>query len=198
MPQIAFVASIAQYALLVGFAIGFSMGAHTAKAGEAELWDALRNGGHVALMRHAFAPGTGDPEGFTIDDCTTQRNLSDQGRSQARRIGQKFRDNGIDSARVYTSQWCRCRDTAELLHLGLVSDQPALNSFYQRWENREPQTRAIMDWLGRQDLSNVHVLVTHQVNITALTGIFPSSGELVIVRGMDNAELLVIGTIETE
>jgi phosphohistidine phosphatase SixA len=198
MQRISCIGSIGRYALLVGFALGLLSGAHTANANEAALWDSLRNGGHFALLRHALAPGTADPAGFAIEDCNTQRNLSDHGRAQARQIGQKFRDNGIQTARVYASQWCRCRDTAELLGLGPVGDRPALNSFYQRWENREPQTRALADWLGRQDLGTVHVLVTHQVNITALTGISPSSGELVIVRAMDNGDLRVVGTIETE
>ena len=105
--------------------------APAAKADEAALWEALRDGGHVALLRHALAPGTGDPVDFTLGDCTTQRNLSDEGSAQARRIGQRFRDNGIEAARVYTSQWCRCVETAELLDLGPVSEQPAASNFVQ-------------------------------------------------------------------
>jgi len=168
------------------------------EANEPALWKALQTEGHVALLRHAIAPGTGDPEAFTIGDCSTQRNLSEEGRGQAARIGERFRANGIETAHVFSSQWCRCRETAELLGLGPVNELPALNSFYQRPENRKPQTEALREWLGKQALSSVHVLVTHQVNITALTGVFPSSGELVIVRAPENGDITVIGTIETD
>ena len=85
---------------------------------EAGLWAALRDGGHVALIRHALAPGTGDPAGFRVDDCATQRNLSPAGRAQARAIGERFRANGIDTAALFSSQWCRCLDTARELALG--------------------------------------------------------------------------------
>lgn len=168
------------------------------EANEPALWKALQTEGHVALLRHAIAPGTGDPEAFTIGDCSTQRNLSVEGRAQAARIGDHFRTNGIETARVFSSQWCRCRETAELLELGPVNELPALNSFYQRPENRKPQTEVLREWLQKQDLSSVHVLVTHQVNITALTGVFPNSGELVIVRAPENGDNTVIGTIETD
>jgi broad specificity phosphatase PhoE len=168
-----------------------------ALANEAALWKALRSGGHVALLRHALAPGTGDPEEFSLGDCGTQRNLSAQGRAQAKFIGLRFRANGIESARVYSSEWCRCRDTAEALELGLVRMLSVLNSFFGRWEKRDPQTRALRGWLTQRDLGQVHILVTHQVNITALTGVFPSSGELVIVRPSRNGDVTVVGTIET-
>jgi len=176
--------------------VGFSK--NHALANEPAVWEALRSGGHVALLRHAIAPGTGDPAAFTIGDCSTQRNLSEQGRAQADRIGRRFRANGIEIARVFSSQWCRCRDTADLLKLGPVSEFPALNSFYQRSENRKPQTQAIKKWLSEQDLNGTHVLVTHQVNITELTGIFPSSGELVIIRPSKSGDVTVVGTIETD
>ena len=88
---------------------------------EAALWAALRAGGHVALIRHALAPGTGDPAGFRVDDCATQRNLSPTGRAQARAIGERFRANGIDTAAVLSSQWCRCLDTARELALGEIT-----------------------------------------------------------------------------
>lgn len=169
-----------------------------AVADETELWQALKSGGHVALLRHAIAPGTGDPPDFKIGDCSTQRNLSDEGRAQAGRIGKRFTANGIETARVFSSQWCRCRETAELLKLGPISELPALNSFYQRWERRGPQTEALRDWLMRRDLSDPYVLVTHQVNISALTGISPMSGELVVIRVSKTRDITVLGTLETE
>lgn len=88
--------------------------------------------GKVIIVRHAIAPGTGDPSNFEVDDCSTQRNLDTSGRNQALAMGDWLRSQGVDSARVYSSQWCRCKDTAELLKLGPVKELPALNSFYQR------------------------------------------------------------------
>ncbi len=172
---------------------------HQARAaGEAGVWAALRGGGHVALLRHALAPGTGDPAEFAIGDCSTQRNLSDEGRAQARRIGERLRANGITAARVFTSKWCRCRDTAAELGFGAARDLPALNSFFRRTERRAPQTRALKDWLAAQDLSTPVVLVTHQVNISALAGTYAASGELVIVRPDADGEVEVVGRIATQ
>ena len=170
----------------------------SALANEAQIWKALRSGGHVALLRHALAPGTGDPEDFIFGDCSTQRNLSKGGRAQASRIGDRFRANGIHSARVYSSQWCRCLETAGFLGLGAANALPALNSFYERREKKEGQMRSLKSWLTRQDFREVHVLVTHQVNITALTGIYPASGELVVVRPSKTGDVTVVGTIATD
>ena len=167
-----------------------------ATAGEDEdaLWRALAEGRAFAMMRHAVAPGTGDPAHFDVDDCATQRNLSDEGRDQARAIGEKFRSNGIAEAAVHSSAWCRCRETAELLGLGPVATLEPLNSFFGRRERREPQTRDLEAWLSTFEGSQPLVLVTHQVNISALTGVYPASGETVVVsRGADGT-LHVIGT----
>lgn len=162
-----------------------------ASAGQAG-WDALRNGTAFVIMRHALAPGTGDPANFAVDDCSTQRNLSDQGRQQARDTGELFRSNGIADADVFTSAWCRCQDTAELLTLGAVSILEPLNSFFRQRDRREPQTTALRDWLQARAGDKPLILVTHQVNITALTGIFPTSGELVFVEmGTDDSLRIV-------
>ncbi len=169
-----------------------------ANENEAALWSALRSGGHVALMRHALAPGTGDPPEFSIVDCSTQRNLSEEGRLQAKRIGDRFRANGIESASVYSSQWCRCVDTAELLGLGLVKELPILNSFYLDFERRQPQTQKLQEWIASQNLDQPTVLVTHQVNINALTNVYTSSGEMVIVRRNEAGEIAVVGNIEID
>lgn len=164
----------------------------------AALWSALRSGDHIALLRHSTAPGVGDPPEFTLGDCDTQRNLSDEGRAQATQIGARFRANDINTARVFSSQWCRSLDTATRLGLGPVQELPALNSFFQRNERREPQMRWLREWLAEQDLDQPLVLVTHQVNITALTGIYPSSGELVLLRRAENGDLEVIGTLDAQ
>jgi phosphohistidine phosphatase SixA len=147
------------------------------------LWAALADGGHVALMRHAQAPGTGDPDDFRLDDCSTQRNLDQAGRDQARRTGQAFRDRGVTVGRVLSSQWCRCLETAELLALGEAEPFPPLNSFFSDRAREPAQTEAVRALLAEADADGPSlVMVTHQVNITALTGIFPRSGEIVVLR----------------
>lgn len=156
-------------------------------------WAALERPGAIAIMRHALAPGTGDPARFDVTDCTTQRNLDDRGRDQARRIGAALRGRGIAFDAVWTSQWCRCRDTARLLDLGEVTEKPPLNSFFQSRENEQAQTRATLDLLAGAQGARL-MLVTHQVNITALTGVFPRSGEIVVAELRDGA-LQVTGRI---
>ena len=147
------------------------------------LWAALAAGGHVALMRHALAPGTGDPEHFRLDDCSTQRNLDQTGREQARRTRKMFRERGVTVGQVLSSQWCRCLDTAELLALGEVEPFPPLNSFFGARERAPDQTEAVWALLAEADTDGPSlVMVTHQVNITALTGISPRSGAIVVLR----------------
>ena len=163
---------------------------------EADIWDALETGGHFVMLRHAMAPGTGDPAGFTLGDCSTQRNLSEAGRAQADAIGARFRQNGITTARVFSSQWCRCLETAARLKLGPVTELPALNSFFGRYALETPRTETLKAWLNRQELTTPLVLVTHQVNITALTGVYPSSGEMVVLHHDASAGLTVVGTIQ--
>ncbi|MEI5666349.1 histidine phosphatase family protein [Bosea sp. CCNWLW174] len=161
------------------------------------LWDALATPGHIALLRHADAPGVGDPAGFRIGDCATQRNLGEQGRAQARRIGDEFRRRGVRVGLVLTSQWCRARDTAQLMSLGAVEDAPeALNSFFGRSGERESATNALRRRLSGlpRDAGTV-VMVTHQVNITALTGVFPRSGDVVVLRRESDGGIRVRGTI---
>ena len=184
--------------VLVLFGVSILLTPPANVAGAAGLWSAVQAGDHVILLRHALAPGTGDPAGFSVSDCSTQRNLSVAGREQARRIGELFRANGIEAARVYSSQWCRCLETARLLELGRVTELPILNSFFREFHREKPQTRQLTKWLRQQDLSQPLVLVTHQVNITALTGIFPRSGELVVVRREGEGRFRVSGTLETD
>lgn len=164
---------------------------------EPTLWEALASGSHVALLRHALAPGNGDPPEFRLGQCTTQRNLSDEGRDQASKIGDRFRENNIYAARIFSSQWCRCLETAKLLKLGQIEELAPLNSFFRHYERGDSQTEMLLVWLREQDLDRPFILVTHQVNITALTGIYPDSGELVIVHRSDADDIKVIGTIKT-
>jgi broad specificity phosphatase PhoE len=165
---------------------------------ENAIWNAAGTSGNVVLIRHALAPGMGDPPGFTLGDCSTQRILSEEGRVQAVKIGEYFRANGIRKARVFSSQWCRCLDTARLLDLGVVRELPILNSFFGRRELEHQQTQALRKWLAEQHLNEPLVLVSHQVNITALTGIYPASGEMVIIRRSEDGAISVIGTIKTD
>jgi broad specificity phosphatase PhoE len=143
----------------------------------------LAQAGHVLLMRHAYAPGVGDPKGMVLGDCSTQRNLDERGRAQARKLGERLRAAGVSDVRVYTSQWCRCRETAGLLAVGTVEDLPALNSFFEQPETRDERLAALRTFLDRlpRDGRPV-VLVTHQVTVTALTGYFPSSGEGLVLK----------------
>lgn len=151
--------------------------------------DRLKNGG-LLLLRHAIAPGFGDPENFRIDDCSTQRNLSEAGRQQAKAIGAWLRARGVSRARVYSSQWCRCVETAELLAIGEVSQLPALNSFFQRPEDRVPNLAALQSFLSDQVVQKEPlVLVTHQVTIVGLTGVFLGSGEGVVATLGEDGEL---------
>lgn len=167
-----------------------------AASDEAALWKALASGGHVALMRHATAPGNGDPANFTIGDCATQRNLSDEGRAQARRMGEAFRAQGVDNVRVYSSQWCRCLETARLLGLGQVEELPALNSLHGRPENAEPQASAFTDFLNGlpRDGPSV-VLVSHHATISRFAGVGTASGAVVVAKANGAGGLDVLGTL---
>ncbi len=188
--------------ILGWFFLGFfAIASERALAGEdmdaAVLWQAIAEGSHVALLRHAYAPGTGDPAGFALDDCTTQRNLSDEGRKQARKIGQRFREHGIRTAEVFTSQWCRCRETAQGLGIGPATDLPVLNSFFADMSLAGEATRRLASWLAMRTSEKPLVLVTHQVNITGLTGIVPGSGEVIVFRQEEAGTISVLGRIPT-
>ena len=149
-----------------------------AAAPAADAWDVLLAEGQVVLIRHAEAPGVGDPPNFTLGDCSTQRNLSDGGRAQADRLGATFRAHGVAVGPVLSSGWCRCIETATLA-FGTAEVWPPLNSFFRDASTDAVQTadvRArVASWAGPGTL----VLVTHQVNITALTDMFPASGEVI-------------------
>ncbi len=164
------------------------------RAGESEAGVIALREGAIVLFRHARAPGVGDPDNFNLQDCSTQRNLDDQGRAEARAIGKFFRDNAIDVGQVLSSEWCRCLETAELAFPGRVTREPSFNSFFRDRASEAVQTargRAVLEgWNGAGAL----VVVTHQVNITALTGVFPAEGEGVVVRVRDG-RIDVIGRI---
>ena len=162
------------------------------------LWDALKSGNHLVLMRHALAPGYGDPANFDVKECRTQRNLNEVGRQQSIDIGELFRSNGIDKAIVLSSQWCRCLATANLLNLGNVSELPFLNSFFENFYREQFQTDETIQWIRNAPLKIPTILVSHQVNIAALTGYSAASGEMVFVRRSTDGRFKVIGSIQTD
>ena len=144
--------------------------------------------GHVLLLRHMVTePGFGDPAGFDLADCRTQRNLSDQGRDDARQLGDRLRALNVPIRQVRTSAWCRCRESAELAVSAYDASLPVtewapLNSFFQMPQRRAAQVAAMQAAAADPPADGHALWVTHQVNITALTGIVPAMGEIVVVR----------------
>jgi phosphohistidine phosphatase SixA len=158
-------------------------------------WQALQAGGTIAVFRHARAPGTGDPQNFQLENCSTQRNLSAEGREQARRIGEQFRSRRIPVERALSSRWCRSLDTARLAFGDMVEPFPPLDSFFSERGREEAQMQAVRQLIEGWRSKGVLVLVTHQVNITALTGIFPAEGEVLVLRPQAGARLELVGRI---
>lgn len=182
-------------ALLAAF---LALLAAPALADEAAAWKALREGGHVALIRHASTEaGLGDPPGYRLDDCATQRNLSAAGREESRRLGERFRKEGVVVEKVYTSPWCRCRDTAREA-FGKSEDWAALASFFDD-RSREPDlTERVKNRIGTYSTRRPRgtiVMVTHNVNIAALTNLSVGMGEVVVVRPDGCCGLRVVGRI---
>lgn len=156
-----------------------------AQAGEA-LWALLKSGGQVVIMRHASTDSTaGDRDTLRLEDCSTQRNLSPAGRDEAKRIGGAFMARGIAVDDVRSSLWCRCLDTA-LLAFGAAKPWLPLNSFFRDRDREASQTAAVRELVSRHRGGTL-VLVTHQVNLTALTGLYPGEGEMIVLtpRGAD-------------
>jgi broad specificity phosphatase PhoE len=179
-------AAVAAAALLFGTAAGASE----------PLWAALRAGGHVILIRHTSTePGTGDPPGFRLDDCPTQRNLSAGGRDEAMRLGETIRRRGIPIGDVLTSQWCRCLETARLA-FGKAEAWPALNSNFNEGGRAAPEkNREAMARMAVVPRSGNLVLVTHQFNIRDLTGEYTSPGEMVVVAPLGEGRFRVLGKL---
>ncbi len=168
----------------------------TWQARAVETWAALREPGAVLIVRHAeTVPGIGDPPGFRIDDCATQRNLSEAGRKQAIAMGRMLAERGVTVAKVESSRWCRCVDTARLAFPQLsVAYLDALNSFFEDRSTADAQTRALRARIAAWKGPGVLVLVTHQVNISALTGQSTAMGEAVVLRPAGDT-VSVLGTV---
>ena len=156
---------------------------------------ALVQPGTAVLFRHANAPGVGDPPQFRLDDCSTQRNLDAAGREQAARIGQQFRQRAIEVKTVWSSRWCRARETADLAFPSLRRDQPAFDSQFRSGNSSAAQTAAAQALLLQWQGPGVLVVFSHQVNISALTGTPTASGEGVVVKA-EGGRLKVLGTVQ--
>ncbi|MFT7402744.1 MAG: broad specificity phosphatase PhoE [Hydrogenophaga sp.] len=167
---------------LLGLALGAPLlGRAQSTTEPADFWSLLRQGGNVLLMRHAQTEsGIGDPPNFKLGDCSTQRNLSETGREQSRRVAAAFQREKVAPDEVRSSAWCRCVDTAELA-FGRHTVWSPINSFFQQ-SGRETQTLEVLQALTSFKAPSNLVLVTHQVNISALTGSFVAMGEMLLTR----------------
>src|SRR5262245_30528941 len=164
---------------LAALALSLIVAPMAAVADDRYAWAALVNGSHVALVRHGNAPpGYGDPPGFKIDDCATQRNLDELGRAQARAVGEAFRQHGVQVDKVLSSPLCRCLETARLMALGPVESVLAVASSDRSPEGLPALKQMVADWRGPGTL----VLVTHGFTVQSLVGIMPEQAETVVVR----------------
>ena len=155
----------------------------------------LKQGGKLIFIRHAYAPGGGDPNNFDINNCNTQRNLSDAGREQANKIGSFFKSNNILIDKVFSSEWCRCKETA-LIAFNDFQNKSFLNSFFSSKfaQNKDPQMKSLKEFINNWDGKNNIIFVTHYVVISEILNYASSSGEIVIT----DKSLKVIDTIEIE
>jgi len=139
---------------------------------------------NVIFLRHALAPGFGDPDNFNKGDCTTQRNLNNKGRLQARAIGDYLKKSNLRFSEILTSEWCRCIDTAKELNLGQWETFSGLNSFFQGYEKKSQVMDKLQKKLNSLGYSDLVLFVTHQVVILEQTGVAPRSGEMVLYNSI--------------
>ena len=159
-----------------------------------KLIDQLEDGGKLIFIRHAYAPGSGDPDNFNLNDCSTQRNLSNEGRNQAKNIGEFLKKNKIKIEKVISSEWCRCKDTSSLA-FGSFETKNFLNSFYSSkfTKNKKSQMLDLREYIKDFQSKKNLVLVTHYVVISEALNYAPSSGEIVI----SDKKFNIIGTVKT-
>ena len=158
-----------------------------------KLFKQLEDGGKLIFIRHAYAPGSGDPNNFNLNDCSTQRNLSDEGRKQAEYIGEFFRKKKIKIDKVLSSEWCRCKETAKIAFKNF-STNSFLNSFYSSkfTKNKDEQINSLNDYIIKFKSDKNLILVTHYILISEVLNYSPSSGEIVV----SDKNLNIIGTLE--
>ena len=158
-----------------------------------KLINQLEEGGKLIFIRHAYAPGSGDPDNFNLNDCSTQRNLSKEGQRQAEYIGEFFRNNKVKIDKVLSSEWCRCKETAKIAFKNFYTNS-FLNSFYSSKfaKNKDKQIKALKEYIKKFKSDKNLVLVTHYVLISEILNYGPSSGEIVV----SNKNLNIIGSLE--
>jgi broad specificity phosphatase PhoE len=182
---------------LIAWLVALALMSVLAVAADGEqLWTLVKGGGQAILIRHAITtPGVGDPQGFRLEDCGTQRNLTDEGRAHARRLGDAFRARGIPVDRVLSSPWCRCLETARLAFNVSAEVSTPLGNLFGRPEAREEQVRQLRPILGAPRSGGNLVLVTHGSTIQAVTGIQPATAEMVIVTPQGGSRFAVAGRL---
>ena len=157
------------------------------------LMNQLEDGGKLIFIRHAYAPGSGDPNNFNLNDCSTQRNLNEDGRKQAQYIGEFFIKNKIKIEKVISSEWCRCKETSKIAFKNFSTNN-FLNSFYsaQYLKNKDKQINALNNYISNFKSNKNLVLVTHYVLISEVLNYAPSSGEIVV----SDKDYNIIGSVE--
>ena len=161
---------------------------------EDKILESLKEGGKIIFIRHAYAPGGGDPQNFNINDCSTQRNLSDEGINQSKLIGEFFKTNKIKIGKVLSSEWCRCKDTAKFAFNDFETFD-ALNSFFSAKfaKNEKKQIKDLKNYIKNWKSNKNLILVTHYVVISSILNIAVDSGEIVI----SDKNYEIIGSIDT-
>jgi broad specificity phosphatase PhoE len=159
------------------------------------VWSLVKSGGQAIFVRHAVTtPGVGDPPNMRLSDCRTQRNLTDEGRGHARRVGEAFRARAIPVDRILSSPWCRCLETARLA-FGPAETWAALGNLFGRPENRAEQVKALQALAGERRTGGNVVLVTHGSTIAALTGVNPATAEMVVLTPQGEGRFVVAGRL---
>lgn len=163
---------------------------------DTELWQKLQSGGYVVLLRHGLTePGVGDPPGFKLGDCKTERALNAEGRAESKRLGEAFRRRKIPVAQVLSSEWCRCKDTAELA-FGRYEVWPPLNNLFGRHENAAAQRSAVLERASRFRGGGNLILVSHGSTIVQVAGINPAMGEMVVMKPAGAGQLELVGRLK--
>ena len=170
--------------------------APTVACADEALWKLLQSGGQVVLIRHALTtPGVGDPEGMRLSDCATQRNLSEEGREHARKLGGVLRERGVPIGDVLSSPWCRCVETSRLALGREPAIEPALGNLFGRSDQSAVQVGRLKSIASRKPGSGNTVMLSHGSTILALTGISPDTSEMVIATPQGNGRFVVAGRL---
>jgi phosphohistidine phosphatase SixA len=188
----------ARLPLSVIFGLLITLLTQSSYANELLIWDKLQGSapkGYVLLLRHTLAPGVGDPENFKLNDCATQRNLSEVGRQDAKEVGEWLKRRELKIFRVESSRWCRAKETAQLLNLGNVKLNKNLDSLFEESDiANHPATKQVRKQiLNHRNKVGLLILVGHYVNIGAVTGVGVDSGEGVLVKADSKGVLKVVG-----